>query len=64
MTDRHDLKTLAEAGKICKTDVADTEQLFRLIQLYPRLCKHSSIIQTCAIDELIIDKMREFVNMF
>ena len=66
MTGRHDLKTLAEAGKICKTDVADQipSNFLDSYKLYPRLSKHYSIIQTCAIDELILDKMLEFVNVF
>lgn len=35
VTNCHALKMLAEHGKICFTDVADTEQLFRLIQSIP-----------------------------
>jgi len=35
VTDCHDLKMVAEDGKMRLTDVADTAQLFRLIQSIP-----------------------------
>ena len=35
VTNLHGLKMLAKDGKMRKTDVADTEQLFRLIQSVP-----------------------------
>ena len=37
MTNCHGLKILAPDGKMRMTDVADTEQLFRLIQSIPSL---------------------------
>lgn len=35
VTDCHQLKLKAEDGKMRQTDVADTEQLFRIIQSIP-----------------------------
>jgi hypothetical protein len=40
VTNCNQLKLQAEDGKMRKTDVADTEQLFRLIQSIPSLCCH------------------------
>ncbi len=35
VTDCNRLKMIAQDGKMCKTDVADTQQLLRLIQSVP-----------------------------
>lgn len=42
-TNCHQLKLQAADGKMRKTDVADTEQLFRLIQSIPSFCHNCQL---------------------
>ena len=59
VTNCHGLKMLAPAGKMKMTDVADTEQLFRLIQSIPSTKAEPFKLWLAKVDAERLDEMQD-----
>ena len=59
MTNCHQLKLQAEDGKMRKTDVADTKQLFRLIQSIPSPKAEPFKLWMAQVAALRLDQMQD-----